>query len=391
MAADTKIQWASKVWNPILGCTRVSRACDNCYAVPQANIRASNPHPAVAAAFAGLVIKTPSGLDWTGQINLLPERLTQPLRWKKPQRIFVNSLSDLFHSGVPVEYIAQVWAVMALAPQHTFLVLTKRHGRMRSVLSHPDFEEQVDRALLTVPQFADPAVTGRTWPLPKAGWPLPNVHLGVSVEDQKWADIRIPALLATPAAVRWISAEPLTGPIDLWGPIDRRHGGRPKLNYWLPPGRPLLGPERTDENGLVFQEVGKATAPTLDWVVAGGESGPKATPSHPDWFRTLRDQCAHSGTPFFFKQWGDWGVMWPTDDQGRVLSGPRGMGMTMANDGTLYAPGDLTYPDGPRYGEAVRADHGRASLTAVYRVGKRTAGRELDGRLHDDLPKEASV
>jgi protein gp37 len=128
------------------------------------------------------------------------------------------------------------------------------------------------------------------------------------------------------------------------------------------------------------------TGPRLDWIVAGGESGPGARPAHPDWFRTLRDQCAHDKVPFLLKQLGHWGLEAPVDGEGRIVRGARGLGMTLANDGTLYAPGDLAYPDGPRYGEAIRAGHNRANLTQVYSVGKKAAGRELDGRLHDEFP-----
>lgn len=360
MAAKTKIEWATEVWNPLLGCTRVGPGCDFCYAVPQARIRASNPHPRVAAAFADLVEKTDHGLDWTGNVNLLPERLTQPLRWKKPRRIFVNSLSDLFHAAVPVEYIAKVFAVMSLAPQHTFLVLTKRHGRMRSVLADPGFEAKVDRALLTVPEFADAKVTSRTWPLPKAGWPLPNVHLGVSVENQHWADIRIPALLDTPAAVRWISAEPLLGPVRLsaaW--VNMPADARPVVPA------DILG-------------IGLPTR--LDWVVAGGESGANARPSHPDWFRSLRDQCTAADVPFFFKQHGDWGEMWALAPGHRLDAwDEKRTRYVHPVDGRTQSHGDWN-----------GRDH-KEGWAVMQRVGKARTGRLLDGVEHDGYPKAVTA
>jgi protein gp37 len=386
VATDTTIEWADKTWSPIIGCDRVSPGCDSCYAISTARIRESNPHPAIAAAFAGTTQRTDTGVDWSGKVNLLQTRLAEPLHWKKPRKVFVNSLSDLFHKNVPDEFIAQVFAIMALTPQHTYQILTKRHARMRSLLNNPDFEKQVDRTLLTMPAASDPKLTGRSWPLPKPGWPLPNVHLGVSVENQHWADIRIPALLDTPAAVRWISAEPLLGPIDLLGKRDY-HGHRPTLTYWLT-GRPELGQPRTTDTGMQMHPL--ATGPRLDWVVAGGESGPKARPPHPDWFRTLRNQCAAANIPYLFKQWGDWGPEWPLDKDGHLLTTPRGLGVTVANDGTVYQPGELAYPDGPRYGEAVRAGHDKASLTAMYRLGKKKAGRELDGREHNEFPAVAT-
>ncbi|NIL62727.1 DUF5131 family protein [Salinispora arenicola] len=141
--SDTKIEWADMTWNPLLGCERVTSGCDGCYAIITATLRAKNPHPTVASAFAGLTERRDGRLDWTGRINLLHERLDQPLRRKKPQRIFVNSQSDLFHKDVPAEFIARVFAVMAQAPRHTFQLLTKRHGRMRSLLSSSEFRRQV--------------------------------------------------------------------------------------------------------------------------------------------------------------------------------------------------------------------------------------------------------
>jgi protein gp37 len=198
-----------------------------------------------------------------------------------------------------------------------------------------------------------------------AGWPLPNVWLGVSTENQQWADIRIPALLDTPAAVRWISAEPLLGPID----ISRWQQERPV-------GRDLaLRP-------LTPSEMRACRIPGLDWLVVGGESGRGARPMHPDWPRRLRYQCEAAGIPFLFKQWGEWTPMAPLRDGKFDFTGA----YSLANDGTLYEPGALAYPDGPRYGEAIRADHGRAHLTSMYLVGKKAAGRELDGELHDGYP-----
>ncbi|MFF7476608.1 DUF5131 family protein [Streptomyces sp. NPDC008092] len=358
MATDTSIEWADKTWSPIIGCDRVSPGCDSCYAISTARIRESNPHPSIATAFAGTTQHTDHGVDWSGQVNLLNHRLTEPLRWKTGRKVFVNSLSDLFHKNVPDEFIAKVFAVMALTPQHSYQVLTKRHARMRSLVGNPEFEKQVDYELLHFPPFADPKLTRRSWPLPKAGWPLPNVWLGVSVENQQWADLRIPALLNTPAAVRFLSCEPLVGPVTL-------------ADHWIG-----SDPYRRDE-------------PSISWVIAGGESGPKARPMHPDWARTLRNQCAAASIPFLFKQWGTWGVDAPLDDQGRLLNTPRGHGITVANDGTVYQPGDLSYPDGPRYVEAIRGGHDRAHLTGMYRLGKKSAGRELDGRTHDAFPAVA--
>lgn len=269
MSDNTSIEWSDATWNPATGCTKVSPGCDNCY----------------AETFAERWRGTPGHHFENGfDLTLRPERLGQPLRWRRPRRIFVNSMSDLFHADVPDEFIAEVFAVMAAAHWHTFQILTKRHGRMRNLLTRPSFRDNLAHL---------------------APWPLPNVHLGVSVETQQWADIRIPALLDTPAAVRWISAEPLLGPVDLtryvcphrW--LDRRadDASRWVCTCGLDTGMDGAFPIRP---------------PALDWVIVGGESGPGARPMHPDWARGLRDQCQVAEVPFFFKQAGavlarEWG------------------------------------------------------------------------------------
>lgn len=301
MADGTKIEWTDATWNVVIGCDKVSPGCDHCYAIRTAHRFQEHPNPAVVAAYAG----TEQGGDWTGRVNLVESRLDLPLRWKRPRRIFVNAQSDLFHDQVPDEFIARVWAVMALAPQHTFQVLTKRHGRMRSLLSSEEFRLAVQRR---IPHAGASPYVAAYWKT----WPLPNVWLGVSVEDQKRADLRIPALLDTPAAVRWISAEPLLGPVDIM-------------------------------NGL-----GDSWLTEIDWIVAGGESGPGARPMHPDWARSLRDQCEVAGVPFLFKQWGS--------------HRPSAVGSIVR--------GGVRFPMVP------------ASKTA--------AGRELDGRTWDQYPQEVS-
>lgn len=341
MSANTSIEWADRTWNPLLGCERVSPGCDACYAINTATIRAGNPHPKIAAAFAGLTARNDVGkLDWTGRINLLPDRLNQPHGWRKPQKIFVNSQADLFHDDVPDDFIGQVFAVMAATPRHTYQILTKRHGRMRSLMRQPNFREDVSHLVGGV-------------------WPLPNVWLGVSVEDQKWADIRVPALLDTPAVVRWLSCEPLLGPLNL-------RTGR----YAMPPDGEVFG---TSLDGI-------------NWVVVGGESGPTARPMHPDWARFLRDQCAAAGVPFFFKQHGQWEPLGPLydldEDSDTDESDVAHMDAVAAEiDGhrviELETSGYI--PQGHQPGDP------RTWLMAS--VGKKRAGRELDGRTYDEYPQ----
>lgn len=237
MSGTTSIEWTDRTWNPVTGCTKVSPGCDRCYA------------ETIARRFAGTPA-FPNGFS----VTLHQQRLDAPLRWRKPARVFVNSMSDLFHDGVPDQYIAEVFAVMAATPRHTYQVLTKRHARMRSLLSAGHFRDRVAAEL--------DAINDSSWRA-RLGWPLPNLWCGVSAEDQHRAELRIPALLATPAAVRFVSAEPLIGPIDLhdrWG--------------------------------------------RLDWVIVGGESGPGARRMDPDWAAALVGRCRELGVAPFVKQLG---------------------------------------------------------------------------------------
>lgn len=220
----TDIQWTDATWNPVRGCSRVSPGCDNCYAMRQAH-RFSNP----GGPYEGLTTLRKGKVDWAGSARLIPEMLDQPLRWRKPRRIFVNSMSDLFHSSLTNEEIAAVFGVMAAAPQHTFQVLTKRPERMVEWFKWVQESEGdpwttcLRETVCWVPTDAGNGITEdgvyRHGVEGAELWPLPNVWPGVSVENQATADKRIPLLLSTPAAVRFISAEPLLGPIDLkgWG------------------------------------------------------------------------------------------------------------------------------------------------------------------------------
>jgi len=294
--------------------------------------------------YEGLTRMTPHGPEWTGQVRLVPEVLDQPLRWKKPRRIFVNSMSDLFHENVTDEWLDRIFAVMALAKQHTFLVLTKRPERMRRWFTTT--ASGAKREVLVWETAGRP----ERWP----GWPLPNVWIGVSVENQQAADERIPILLATPAALRFVSCEPCLGPID--------------LSRYLGAGEPgEIG------NGRLHNS--PSECPTwydwcncvIDWVIVGGESGPGARPMHPDWVRSLRDQCREAGVPFFFKQWGEW---FPRDQW------EHNPDLILPDDDVAYINGPYTHVfDGPD------------GLYPVHRVGKKAAGRLLDGREWNEMPE----
>lgn len=277
------IAWTDETWNPLRGCSRVSEGCCNCYAEAVA-ARFSGP----GQPYEGLAERTERGPRWTGEVRLIREKLDQPLRWRRPRRVFVNSMSDLFHESVPFETIAAIYGVMAAAPQHTFQVLTKRPARAREFFEWLDakasacqlvfpYDSQAWRRLHCLNAKALIATGHRRCVIQNPVWPPPNVWLGVSVEDQATADERIPLLLKCPAAVRWVSAEPLLGPVDFvmaTGNTSFDGGGD-------------FGPDRT-----------------FDWVVVGGESGPRARPCDVTWVRSIIVQCRVAGVPVFVKQLG---------------------------------------------------------------------------------------
>lgn len=346
----SKIEWTDRSdWNPIRGCTRVSEGCRNCYAEGIA-ARFSGP----GQPFHGFAERTPKGPRWTGKVELVEDRLTLPLRWRKPARIFASSTSDIFHESLPDEAIDRIFAVMALAPQHTFQVLTKRPERMRAYVADLHTKRVLKAGMVAIDgkavieHYADPA----DFPLWK---PLPNVWLGVSVEDQATADERIPHLLATPAARRFLSCEPLLGAVDLetaWhgeNALDSECWGE---CGWCPKGLPPLHNCQQGRQSAAEFDKGRSG---IDWVIVGGESGPNARPMHPDWARSLRDQCQAAGVPFFFKQWGEW---WPANLEAKCPSAT---------------------PD-----DAAVRDMGDGQL--MFKVGKARAGRLLDGREWSEFP-----
>lgn len=373
MGQNTRIEWADHTWNPVTGCTRVSSGCDHCY------IDRCPPFRMAGRRFDG------PGVGATTGVLLHPDRLDQPLRKRswRGKRVFVNSLSDVFHEGVPDEYLARMWAVMALAPEVAFLILTKRHGRMKSLLTGRnalgESFQTVVQTSLPDPYVYDSRVLDDEYAREhnrrrRAGidphvrvafpWPLPNVWLGVTVENQAWADKRIPALLDTPAAVRWLSIEPLLGKVDI------SEGARPHADACGTDDAPpwCICDDPPD---------------WIDWVVVGGESGPGARPMHPDWARSLRDQCEAAGIPFLFKQWGEWAPDECVDSDGARRVGRK----PEANDpkSLVMHPAGMTAltPDNPF--DPWERGHPNWH-TVMRRVGKHVAGRELDGRTHDEYP-----
>jgi protein gp37 len=364
VADRSHIEWTEATWNPLVGCTKVSPGCDHCYAETLVN------------RFAGTSKAFPHRFD---VVTLRDDRmLTQPLRWARPRRIFVNSLSDLFHADVPDEFIARVFAVMAVTPRHTYQLLTKRPARMRGVLRSADFHgavaEHVTDIIASTPSSLRRQINvgGEGWAAAAASdggnlWlpslPLPNVWLGVSVEDQHWADIRIPALLDTPAAIRWISAEPLLGPVDL--------GALGLCNH----------PWNYTEYGTHCSCGGNIVGPndrcsrSLDWIVVGGESGKDARPMHPQWVCDLRGQCEDAGVPFLFKQWGEWA---PGASGSDILDRPSRVAMVNTSGQRVPILDSTLSQVAPEW-------------ALMSRLGKKAAGRRLDGRTHDAYPTAAGA
>jgi len=253
MSEKSNIAWTDASWNPVTGCSHVSEGCRNCYA------------ETLSLRFGW------SKKPWTAQnaaenVVLHPDRLEAPLHWRKPRRIFVNSMSDLFHEEVPQDFIASVFVVMERARHHTFQILTKRAERMREAVSLPHRDSR---------------------------WPLPNIWLGLSCEDQATADQRIPLLLDTPAAVRFVSCEPLLAPIDLTRIVLPNDG----YAHRFPPEVDALN--RAHVDGLGFE---RGIKQGLDWVIVGGESGPGFRPMSLDWARSIREQCRAAGVAYFGKQ-----------------------------------------------------------------------------------------
>lgn len=336
----TNIEWTGESWNPIRArlrsdpartgwhCEHVSPGCEHCYAETQNRAQRFD-------LGTGLAYKPGHRKDV--EVYLDQAALLKPLGWRKPRTIFVCSMTDLFGDFVDDHMIDRVFAVMALCPQHTFQVLTKRSARMR------EFFQESTGWRARIAELLDelkpsPLWNGNVY----QGWQdlhgrpdgLPNVWLGVSVEDQQRADERIPDLLATPAAIRWISAEPLLGPVQ--------------IAEYLP--------------NELWNDLPSWKQPELDWVVVGGESGKAARPMHPDWARRLRDQCAAAAVPFFFKQWGEWAPRHSWGERRMVAIDAKGN----------KVPDDVVPQDvgGHRFA----------------RLGKKRAGRLLDGVQHDGMP-----
>jgi protein gp37 len=347
MADGSHIEWTDATWNPITGCSVVSPGCTNCYAMKLAGTRLK-----YTASRQGLTIDTKAGPAWNGQVRLNEGWIDQPLSWRRRRRIFVCAHGDLFHESVPDAWIDKVFARMAIAGQHTYQVLTKRSARMRAYLTAPDVQSRIATEmmqaapigrLLTNPIILQP---GKGTSI--SAWPLPNVWLGVSVEDERTA-LRVLDLLDSPTVIRFVSYEPALEWVDFRS-ICNGH-------YFVDA---LAGLKYHDAP----EGVHSATAPHahLNQIIMGGESGPGARPMHPRWVSWTRDACAATDVAFFFKQWGAWAAC-PSNDGGHWPTN---------------APGHLRLAiDGER----------RDDGWPMQLVGKKAAGRLLDGVLHDAMPE----
>ncbi len=330
MGDKTAIAWTDSTWNPLVGCSRVSEGCRHCYAEQVAH---SLVKRFGSEKYKGLTRETPMGeARWTGEVRLVEKDLGLPFRWRRGRKIFVNSMSDLFHEDVPNSWIATIFGVMALSPRHTFQILTKRPRRMLEWTRDLVGRNPADALIAQIGAAIDDEVGEDLWAEdwdcilsnyingwsrfkgePDDGnpldgtvkrWPLPNVWLGVSVENQETADARLPLLLQTPAAVRWCSYEPALGPVDFrpWiHPRCQGCGAYRDAGDEAHAGVYPTGDPEYPEQGYTCGPID----PALSWLVVGGESGPKARPFDPRWAMAAQAQCAAAGVAFFMKQVGD--------------------------------------------------------------------------------------
>lgn len=304
MSNNSKIEWTDASWQPVVGCSKVSPGCLNCYAERMARRQAYMKNEYYEAVVKGVVQTSTEKLTytgWNGKTSCIESKLTEPLHWRKPRKIFVCSMGDLFHESVPFEFIDKVMAVMALCPQHTFQILTKRSERMKEYFDMAYCTEygteHIGEAIEEITQAPDPL----DWEAP-----LPNVWLGVTAENQEQVDKRIPLLLQTPAVKRFASIEPMLGAIDLEYIKDFQQSTR----FWKYERIRSLTGERLNPAGRMSSE-------KLDLIICGGETGPGARPMDLAWARSLRDQCKAANVPFFFKNVG--GVRKP--ENGHLLDG----------------------------------------------------------------------
>lgn len=382
MADRTSIEWtrgadgsAGATWNPIRArtpdgkvghhCEHKSEACRFCYA-ERINKR------------LGTRLDYKPGYLKSGAVEVFldEKKLAEPLRWRKPRNIFLGSMTDVGADFVTDDMLDKVLAVAALRPDHVFQVLSKRPDRMQRYISGA--RDRVGFIAFVNALRGAGKIDPEVWRYPeRRPWPLPNVWLGTSVEDQPTADERIPHLVATPAAVRFISYEPALGPLNLHEYLLGFSGGHPAAcscghghGFDRCPNYGRVSPTCHRCDCRQFRK--RHGADGLHWVIAGGESGPGARPAHPNWFRSVRDQCVAAGVAYFFKQWGEWAP-------DTLLDNARKRGVLLQPDGSRPTEADL-----PAMMAGTFDFRPWQHLSAV---GKKRAGRLLDGRTWDEMPE----
>jgi protein gp37 len=335
MGAKTGISWCDSTWNPIRGCSRVSEGCRNCYAESTAYRFSGSGQP-----YEGLAVLKNGHASWTGQVEFVEKHLLDPIHWRTPRKIFVNSMSDLFHENVTDDMRDKIFAVMALCPQHIFQVLTKRPERMLEYFSAFGSGRLDVRSALIGSQFIH--IKPKDGPVYEwTGLPLPNVWLGVSVENQAAADERLSILAKTPCRVRFASCEPLLGPLD--------------ITRWI-------------NRDAIREAGGSWTSEQVDWIIVGGESGPNARPMLSNWADDIRKQCEAARVAFFFKQNGEW-IDAGHSEFGKLPSGPY----------------KYLRSDGTEWGDPIPSDED-ADVNTVKRVGRTRAGDTLYGKVYHAFP-----
>jgi len=349
-------------WNPIVGCKEKSEGCKHCFAKKMAFRLMHMPH----TSYYQHVLADNGETDpekfknipeWNGETHFVKSALDKPMKWKSPRMIFTVDMGDLFHEQNSFDWIDQVFTVMACNPQHIFIVLTKRPKNMLKWFTYKDIRwagegmQGSERLRYYCWHNYGKQIEFKDW-----HWPLQNVWLGITAENQEQANKRIPILLQIPAAKNFVSIEPMLGPVFLGQislPDTKGLGWQGKIG-----GYTYLNCLTGEEFSLL---VGNQTNYKLDWVICGGKSGHKARPMHPDWARSLRDQCKAAGVPFFFKQWGEWmDFQEATSLDNTIIPGQRIVSAKMDR-----------FPD----------------KTEVIKVGRKYTGNLLDGQQHHEWPK----
>lgn len=333
----SKIEWTNETCNSIVGCNKVSPGCNNCYALPMAVRNAHNHRmpSEIREAYFSVITKIDGKWQWNGKTAFIKSALEKLLKWKKPRMIFVVSMGDLFHESVSFEWIKEVFDIICQTPQHTYQILTKRPERMLEFFKWWGSLIK-ERGFDSVPTQSDNPLDYYS--------PLKNIWLGVTTENQEQANKRIPILLEIPASVRFVSIEPMLSKIDLTTTVIKKSDNNIKPDVSLNALKGFFGGAERNERTK------------LDWVICGGESGSKARPMHPDWTRSLRDQCKDAKTPFFFKQWGE------------LLPDCQSIIFQRLNARLFQSPNNSD------------------KKNTYYKIGKKKAGRLLDGKQHNEMP-----